>query len=198
MNQLFKNNQLAEDVFTEKYALPGETPDQLFTRVANEFITQEKCRYQTLTKEHRNEIKDKLSTLGKIYLEILEDEEDEEDEDEILHDIFYTYLSNFTNIIPGGSVLSTLGTDKLSSLSNCFVIASPEDSITGIFNTCNEQSQLMKYRGGVGFDISTLRPSNSKVKNSAQTSSGSVSFTHLFSQVTNTIAQNGRRKIKFA
>lgn len=187
MNQLFKNNQLAEDVFTEKYALPGETPDQLFTRVANEFITQEKCRYQTLTKEHRNEIKDKLSTLGKIYLETLEKE------DETLHDIFYTYLSNFTNIIPGGSVLSTLGTDKLSSLSNCFVISSPEDSITGIFNTCNEQSQLMKYRGGVGFDISTLRPSNSKVKNSAQTSSGSVSFTHLFSQVTNTIAQNGRR-----
>jgi ribonucleoside-diphosphate reductase alpha chain len=187
MNQLFKNNQLAEDVFTEKYALPGETPDQLFTRIANEFITQEKCRYQTLTKEHRNEIKDKLSTLGKIYLETLEKE------DETLHDIFYTYLSNFTNIIPGGSVLSTLGTDKLSSLSNCFVISSPEDSITGIFNTCNEQSQLMKYRGGVGFDISTLRPSKSKVKNSAQTSSGSVSFTHLFSQVTNTIAQNGRR-----
>ena len=187
MNQLFKNNQLAEDVFIEKYALPGETPDQLFTRVANEFITQEKCRYQTLTKEHRNEIKDKLSTLGKIYLETLEKE------DETLHSIFYTYLSNFTNIIPGGSVLSTLGTDKLSSLSNCFVIASPEDSITGIFNTCNEQSQLMKYRGGVGFDISTLRPSNSKVKNSAQTSSGSVSFTHLFSAVTNTIAQNGRR-----
>jgi ribonucleoside-diphosphate reductase alpha chain len=187
MNQLFKNNQLAEDVFTEKYALPGETPDQLFTRVANEFITQEKCRYQTLTKEYRNEIKDKLSTLGKIYLETLEKE------DETLHDIFYDYLSNFTNIIPGGSVLSTLGTDKLSSLSNCFVISSPEDSITGIFNTCNEQSQLMKYRGGVGFDISTLRPSKSTVKNSAKTSSGSVSFTHLFSTVTNTIAQNGRR-----
>lgn len=192
MNQLFKNNQLAEDVFTEKYALPGETPDQLFTRVADEFIIQEKYRYQTLTKEHRNEIKDKLSTLGKIYLETLEKE------DETLPDIFAAYLSNFTNIIPGGSVLSTLGTDKLSSLSNCFVIASPEDSITGIFNTCNEQSQLMKYRGGVGFDISTLRPSKSKVKNSAQTSSGSVSFTHLFSTVTNTIAQNGRRKIKFA
>lgn len=192
MNQLFKNNQLAKDVFTEKYALPGETPDQLFTRVADEFIIQEKCRYQTLTKEHRNEIKDKLSTLGKIYLETLEKE------DETLPDIFAAYLSNFTNIIPGGSVLSTLGTDKLSSLSNCFVIASPEDSITGIFNTCNEQSQLMKYRGGVGFDISTLRPSKSKVKNSAQTSSGSVSFTHLFSVVTNIIAQNGRRKIKFA
>lgn len=192
MNQLFKNNQLAEDVFTEKYALPGETPDQLFTRVADEFIIQEKYRYQTLTTEHRNEIKDKLSTLGKIYLETLEKE------DETLPDIFAAYLSNFTNIIPGGSVLSTLGTDKLSSLSNCFVIASPEDSITGIFNTCNEQSQLMKYRGGVGFDISTLRPSKSKVKNSAQTSSGSVSFTHLFSTVTNTIAQNGRRKIKFA
>lgn len=192
MNQLFKNNQLAEDVFTEKYALPGETPDQLFTRVADEFIIQEKYRYQTLTKEHRNEIKDKLSTLGKIYLETLEKE------DETLPDIFAAYLSNFTNIIPGGSVLSTLGTDKLSSLSNCFVISSPEDSITGIFNTCNEQSQLMKYRGGVGFDISTLRPSKSKVKNSAQTSSGSVSFTHLFSTVTNTIAQNGRRKIKFA
>ena len=89
--------------------------------------------------------------------------------------------------------MATLGSDKLSSLSNCFVIDSPKDSISGIMNQLNNQSQLMKYRGGVGFDISTLRPMGSTVSNAAKTSTGAASFMDLFSNVTNTIAQNGRR-----
>ena len=79
------------------------------------------------------------------------------------------------------------------SLSNCWVIDGPNDSLEDIFRVCNEQSQLMKRRGGVGFDISKLRPAGSGVKNSAKNSSGAASFMDLFSHVTNTIAQNGRR-----
>ena len=74
------------------------------------------------------------------------------------------------------------------SLSNCWVIAPPEDSLDEIFRVCNEQSQLMKRRGGVGFDISKLRPSGAAVNNSAKSSTGAASFMDLFSHVTNTIA----------
>ena len=105
----------------------------------------------------------------------------------------YNLFKDFKYVIPGGSVMATLGSDKLSSLSNCFVIDSPKDSISGIMNQLNNQSQLMKYRGGVGFDISTLRPMGSTVSNAAKTSTGAASFMDLFSNVTNTIAQNGRR-----
>ena len=76
---------------------------------------------------------------------------------------------------------------------NCWVISGPEDSLDDIFRVCNEQSQLMKRRGGVGFDISNLRPSGATVNNSAKSSTGAASFMDLFSHVTNTIAQNGRR-----
>lgn len=186
MNQLFKNNALAKDVFTEKYALPNETPEELFNRITNQFYNKELERFNTLDEAFIQDRKKHLSEHGKYYVELVENKTR-------LKGRFLDLFNDFKYIIPGGSVLSTLGTDKLSSLSNCFVISSPEDSISGIFETCNEQSQLMKYRGGVGIDISSLRPSNATVQNSAKTSSGSASFTDLFSQVTNTIGQNNRR-----
>lgn len=186
MNQLFKNNQLAKDVFTEKYALPGETPAELFNRITNQFYNKELERFNNLDEVFIQNNKKHLSEYGKYYVELVENKTK-------LKERFLDLFSDFKYIIPGGSVLSTLGTDKLSSLSNCFVISSPEDSISGIFEACNEQSQLMKYRGGVGIDISSLRPSNATVQNSAKTSSGSASFADLFSQVTNTIGQNNRR-----
>ena len=186
MNQLFKNNTLAKDVFTEKYALPNETPEELFNRITNQFYNKELERFNNLGEAFIQDRKKHLSEYGKYYVELVENKTK-------LKGRFLDLFSDFKYIIPGGSVLSTLGTDKLSSLSNCFVISSPEDSISGIFETCNEQSQLMKYRGGVGIDISSLRPSNATVQNSAKTSSGSASFTDLFSQVTNTIGQNNRR-----
>ena len=89
--------------------------------------------------------------------------------------------------------MAILGKEGLSSLSNCFVIEGPEDSIASIMMQCNNQAQLMKYRGGVGFDISELRPNGATVNNSAKSSTGAASFMDLFSNVTNTIAQNGRR-----
>lgn len=76
---------------------------------------------------------------------------------------------------------------------NCFVIGQPEDSYGGIFLKDQEQAQLMKRRGGVGLDISTLRPEGTLTSNAAKSSTGAVSFMHRFSNTTREVAQNGRR-----
>ena len=76
---------------------------------------------------------------------------------------------------------------------NCFVIGQPEDSYGGIFQKDEEMAQLMKRRGGVGLDISTLRPKDTLVSNAAKTTTGAVSFMHRFSNTTREVAQNGRR-----
>lgn len=113
-------------------------------------------------------------------------------EDPIYNQNLSKYVADLT-IIPGGSVLSSVGTNKLASLSNCFVLSSPEDSITSILNTARDIAQVFKRRGGVGIDISNLRPNGAFVNNSAKTTTGPVSFMELYSQVTNTIGQAGRR-----
>ncbi|NCD07205.1 MAG: hypothetical protein EOL97_13910, partial [Spirochaetia bacterium] len=76
---------------------------------------------------------------------------------------------------------------------NCYYIDLKDDSTEAIFQLCSEMSSIYKYRGGVGIDISKLRPRGASVHNNAKTSSGSVSFMPLFSKVTSTIAQEGRR-----
>jgi ribonucleoside-diphosphate reductase alpha chain len=88
-----------------------------------------------------------------------------------------------------------LGAKSIGSLSNCFVVGQPEDSYGGIFRKDEEMAQLMKRRGGVGVDISTLRPQGTSTSNAAKSSSGAVSFMHRFSNTTREVAQNGRRKI---
>lgn len=105
----------------------------------------------------------------------------------------FELFDNFKYIIPGGSVMAVLGTDMQSSLSNCSVIESPEDSISGIMDTAKNAANLFKRRFGVGFDISTLRPDGAAVNNSAKYSTGAASFMDLYSNVTNTISQKGRR-----
>lgn len=96
-------------------------------------------------------------------------------------------------IIPGGSVLSSVGTPNNCSLSNCFVVEPPSDSMESIFNTARDISQIYKRRGGAGLDVSKLRPNGAKVNNSAKTTSGPVSFMDLYSHVTNITGQNARR-----
>ncbi len=76
----------------------------------------------------------------------------------------YNLFKDFKYIIPGGSVMSGCGTNKLVSLSNCFVIDSPKDSYDSIMTTRNHQVQLMKRRGGVGYDLSELRPRGASVE----------------------------------
>lgn len=106
----------------------------------------------------------------------------------------YELLKNFQYIIPQGSPMSGIGNNfQVSSLSNCFVIGNPADSYGGIIRTDEEQVQLMKRRGGVGHDLSHIRPKGSPVMNSALTSTGIVPFMERYSNSTREVAQDGRR-----
>ena len=104
-------------------------------------------------------------------------------------------LKNFKYIVPQGGPMAGIGNDmQIVSLSNCFVIGNEEsDSYGGIFKIDQEQAQLMKRRGGVGHDLSYLRPKGSVVKNSALTSTGIVPFMERYSNTTREVAQDGRR-----
>lgn len=108
----------------------------------------------------------------------------------------YELLKDFKYIIPQGSPMSGIGNDfQVLSLSNCFVIGNdgPSDSYGGILKIDQEQVQLMKRRGGVGHDLSHIRPNGSPVKNSALTSTGIVPFMERYSNTTREVAQGGRR-----
>ncbi|MBQ4377055.1 MAG: adenosylcobalamin-dependent ribonucleoside-diphosphate reductase, partial [Bacteroidales bacterium] len=108
----------------------------------------------------------------------------------------YQLLKDFRYLVPQGSPMSGIGNNyQVVSLSNCFVIgnAGNSDSYGGIMKIDQEQVQLMKRRGGVGHDLSHIRPTGSPVKNSALTSTGIVPFMERFSNTTREVAQGGRR-----
>lgn len=105
-------------------------------------------------------------------------------------------MDHFKYIIPQGSPMTGIGNDyQVASLSNCFVIGvdGPSDSYGAIIKMDEEQVQLMKRRGGVGHDLSDIRPKGSPVKNSALTSTGLVPFMERYSNSTREVAQDGRR-----
>ncbi len=105
-------------------------------------------------------------------------------------------LDHFRYIIPAGSPMTGIGNNhQIASLSNCFVIGldGQADSYGGIIRIDEEQVQLMKRRGGVGHDLSHIRPKGSPVKNSALTSTGLVPFMERYSNSTREVAQDGRR-----
>lgn len=96
--------------------------------------------------------------------------------------------------LPAGRILSNRGIyDEKCSLSNCYVISPPQDSIESIYETCSKLARTYSYGGGCGIDISNLAPEGAKVHNQAKATSGAVSFMDTFSQVTEQIGQNGRR-----
>ena len=108
----------------------------------------------------------------------------------------YDLLDHFKYVIPSGSPMTGIGNDfQIASLSNCFVIGmdGKADSYGGIIRIDEEQVQLMKRRGGVGHDLSHIRPKGSPVKNSALTSTGLVPFMERYSNSTREVAQDGRR-----
>ena len=105
-------------------------------------------------------------------------------------------LDHFRYIVPQGSPMTGIGNNyQVASLSNCFVIGidGQADSYGAIFKVDEEQVQLMKRRGGVGHDLSHIRPKGSPVKNSALTSTGLVPFMERYSNSTREVAQDGRR-----
>lgn len=110
-------------------------------------------------------------------------------------DIF-NLIKNFHYLVPQGGPMTGIGNPfQIASLSNCFVIGNPgeSDSYGGIMKIDQEQVQLMKRRGGVGHDLSHVRPRGSAVKNSALTSTGIVPFMERYSNSTREVAQDGRR-----
>lgn len=112
------------------------------------------------------------------------------------HDEIFSYMKDFRYIVPQGSPMTGIGNDfQVSSLSNCFVIGleGNPDSYGGIIRIDEEQVQLMKRRGGVGHDLSHIRPKGTPVKNSALTSTGLVPFMERYSNSTREVAQDGRR-----
>ncbi len=111
-------------------------------------------------------------------------------------DEVFALLDHFRYVIPQGGPMTGIGNDfQVASLSNCFVIGhkNPADSYGGIFRMDEEQVQLMKRRGGVGHDLSHIRPTGSPVLNSALTSTGIVPFMERYSNSTREVAQDGRR-----
>ena len=94
----------------------------------------------------------------------------------------------------GGRILANRGVkDRKYTLSNCYCLSPPEDSIESIFETAGKLARTFSYGGGVGIDLSKLAPRGAKVNNSAGESTGAVSFTDLYSMVTGLIGQQGRR-----
>lgn len=176
----FNGNDLATDVWMNKYALRNElggfeelTPDDMHSRLAQEFNRIESKFNRRKTHNH--------SLYGQARPDFTED-------------IIYRLFEHFKYVIPQGSVMSMLGnTNQVGSLSNCFVIDSPHDSYGGIMYADEQLTALMKRRAGVGLDISKLRPAGVTVKNAAKTSTGAVSFMHRFSNTTREVAQSGRR-----
>jgi ribonucleoside-diphosphate reductase alpha chain len=164
----FNGNELAAKVFVDKYALRDKEGFLLENTplMMHERLASEFARIDVKYGENREQ-------RYQTYLEALD---------------------KFARIVPQGSPMAAIGNPyQVLSASNCLVIASPEDSISGIFRAGLELAQLYKRRAGTGVDISTLRPDGMPVNNAARTTSGAWSFAEFYSFVTKMIAQKGRR-----
>ena len=163
--EYFSGDELAANVFSGKYALPDGKGGVL-----------------ELTP------KDMHRRLAKEFARAESGYPNPMSEDEI-YSLFSQWL-----IVPQGSPLSGIGNfSQVQSLSNCFVVAPPEDSYGGILFTDQEQVQIMKRRGGVGFDISKIRPKGQTTANAARTTDGLAVFMERFSNSCREVAQGGRR-----
>lgn len=166
--EYFGGDELAARVWVSKYALKDSEGD-IFEKTPEDM--------------HRR-IASEVARIEKNYPNPMT-------EDEI-----FSYLKDFKYIVPQGSPMSGIGNHyQVGSLSNCFVIGldGDPDSYGGVIRIDEEQVQLMKRRGGVGHDLSHIRPAGTPVKNSALTSTGLVPFMERYSNSTREVAQGGRR-----
>jgi len=166
--EYFNGDELAARVWANKYALK-DSYGNLFEKNPDEM-------HRRLAKE--------IARIENKYPNPMTEEE------------VYELLKDFKHIVPQGGPMTGIGNEyQIASLSNCFVIGNkgPADSYGGIMKIDQEQVQLMKRRGGVGHDLSHIRPSGSPVFNSALTSTGIVPFMERFSNSTREVAQDGRR-----
>src|SRR6056297_362739 len=164
----FNGDELAARVWANKYALK-DSYGNLFEKNPDEM-------HRRLAKE--------IARIENKYPNPLSEED------------IYQLLKDFRYIVPQGGPMTGIGNDyQIASLSNCFVIGNDgnSDSYGGIMKIDQEQVQLMKRRGGVGHDLSHIRPQGSQVLNSALTSTGVVPFMERYSNSTREVAQDGRR-----
>lgn len=166
--QYFNGDELAARVWANKYALK-DSFGNLYEKTPDDM-------HRRLAREiHRVELK---------YKNPLSEE------------LLYRVLKDFKYIVPQGGPMTGIGNEyQIASLSNCFVIGNDgsSDSYGGIMKIDQEQVQLMKRRGGVGHDLSHIRPKGTPVLNSALTSTGVVPFMERYSNSTREVAQDGRR-----
>ena len=166
--EYFHGDSLAADVWANKYALKDSDGNL----------------YELTPDDMHRRIAREIVRIERKYPNPLTEEE------------VFEVLKDFRYIVPQGSPMAGIGNNfQISSLSNCFVIGNKgqSDSYGGIMKTDQEQVQLMKRRGGVGHDLSHLRPTGSPVKNCALTSTGIVPFMERYSNSTREVAQDGRR-----
>jgi ribonucleoside-diphosphate reductase alpha chain len=166
--EYFHGDALAGDVWANKYALKDSDGNT----------------YELTPDEMHHRIAREIARIERRYPNPMKEEE------------IFEVLKDFRYIVPQGSPMAGIGNSfQISSLSNCFVIGNNgnSDSYGGIMKTDQEQVQLMKRRGGVGHDLSHIRPAGSPVKNCALTSTGVVPFMERFSNSTKEVAQDGRR-----
>ena len=164
----FKGDELAARVWATKYALKDS-----FGHL-----------YEHTPDDMHHRIASELARIEKKYPNPMSEQQ------------IFDLLKNFRYIVPQGSPMAGIGNNfQVGSLSNCFVIGldGQPDSYGGIIKIDEEQVQLMKRRGGVGHDLSHIRPLGSPVKNSALTSTGLVPFMERYSNSTREVAQDGRR-----
>jgi ribonucleoside-diphosphate reductase alpha chain len=115
-----------------------------------------------------------------------------EDKRNEIEENFYWLLKDF-KFVPGGRILFGAGSNHKATLLNCYYLPIKEDSLEGIYDTAKEMARTYSYGGGVGIDISILRPKGAAVNNAARFSTGSTSFMELYSVTTGIIGQTGRR-----
>ena len=166
--EYFRGDELAARVWVNKYALK-DSFGNIYEKTPNDM--------------HRRLAKELARIESKYNNPMSEDE-------------IFDLIKDFKYIIPQGSPMAGIGNNyQVGSLSNCFVIGldGTPDSYGGIIKIDEEQVQLMKRRGGVGHDLSHIRPKGSPVKNSALTSTGLVPFMERYSNSTREVAQDGRR-----
>lgn len=166
--EYFKGDELAASVWVGKYAMKDS--------LGNLYEKSPEQMHRRLAKE--------FARIEAKYANPMS-------EDEI-----FELLKDFKYVIPQGGPMAGIGNDhQIASLSNCFVIGNEgeSDSYGGIMKIDEEQVQLMKRRGGVGHDLSHIRPAGSPVLNSALTSTGVVPFMERYSNSTREVAQDGRR-----
>lgn len=166
--EYFKGDDLAARVWVNKYALKDS----------------EGNIYELTPDDMHRRIAKEIARIEQKYPNPLSEQE------------IFEHIQNFKYIVPQGSPMAGIGNPyQIASLSNCFVIGNDglSDSYGGIMKIDQEQVQLMKRRGGVGHDLSHIRPKGSAVKNSALTSTGLVPFMERYSNSTREVAQDGRR-----